>query len=247
MKQWVINWILAVLSIMAILLAILKVTPFEVSEGTYIGIMISLLGLSVAILIGYQVYNAIELKSELKEQKTQNKELRSLLEKFELEKRMLEAQMAEGFAIHSSFIQYYRGQGFITCGDALLNMHEALLYSLDTNRTNYGWMFNYIRQYIAEMSSQTFVPNLAQHSDGEWYIAIPGNYQEMTLKKYIDIVFKPLFDNDSKIRKHQNYCRIQFEYERVMHILNDRITSIVKDPTSSYLSPEEKDKIINPL
>ena len=69
MKQWIINLILLLLSIIAILFLLLKVTPFEVTSETYIGTIVSLLSLAAAFVIGYQIYNAIEFRREIKNQK----------------------------------------------------------------------------------------------------------------------------------------------------------------------------------
>ena len=69
MKQWAINLLLFILVCLALLFAILKITPFEITGDTYIGTIVSLLSLAVAFVIGYQIYNAIELRREIKEQR----------------------------------------------------------------------------------------------------------------------------------------------------------------------------------
>lgn len=243
MKQWIINVILLVLSVTAILVARLKVAPFDITAETYIGTIATFIGISVSILIGYQVYNAIEMRGQLEKQKDTSKKLQDLYDQSELKRIEQEAQMNEGFEILSALIEYNRGQSFIVCGNALLHMHGALMYSLNTERIDYDWIFKCIRQYLSEMSQQTFVLNLVNKGN-EYYIS-DGEYKEMPLKEFINLSLKPLYDNDSAIRSHNKFPRIKIEYERIMRLLERRINEIAKDP-SRILSPEEKDAIINP-
>ena len=73
MKQWMINLVLLILSILAILFSLLKVTPFEIIGDTYIGTIVSLLSLAAAFVIGYQIYNAIEFRKEVENQRSMTK------------------------------------------------------------------------------------------------------------------------------------------------------------------------------
>ena len=75
MKQWMINLVLLILSILAILFSLLKVTPFEIIGDTYIGTIVSLLSLAAAFVIGYQIYNAIEIKKEVENQRKKYDEI----------------------------------------------------------------------------------------------------------------------------------------------------------------------------
>ena len=83
MKQWMINLVLFILSIAAILFSLLKVTPFEITSETYIGTIVSLLSLATALVIGYQIYNAIELRKEIENQRKKYDEIIKRNEKIE--------------------------------------------------------------------------------------------------------------------------------------------------------------------
>lgn len=245
MKQWLINLILFLLAIIAIGIALLKVTPFEITGDTYIGVIVSLLSLATAFIIGYQIYNAIELRKEISKQRKlydaivqKSKELDS---KYEEQNN----QTQEGFDIVSSFICYNNGQSFIVCGQAFLNMHRALVSSIKTNRTDYEWMFSYLRLYISQFSWQTFCTGLCLHKDGNYTVGVPGKNYGRSLKSIIDDYLVPIKEDEQRIRTDKNFCKIQCEYNRVMRIFYDRINSILTDPMKE-ISPEEQNEMVNP-
>jgi hypothetical protein len=53
------------LSILAVAFSIIRIEPFAITEATYIGIIVSSMGIIFAIFVGYQIYNVIEVKTEL--------------------------------------------------------------------------------------------------------------------------------------------------------------------------------------
>ena len=69
MKQWMINCVLFIICLTALGFSLMKITPFEIGEDAYVGIITTLLSLAVAFVIGYQIYNAVELKNDVKEQR----------------------------------------------------------------------------------------------------------------------------------------------------------------------------------
>ena len=75
MKQWMINLVLLLLSLVALLFSLLKVTPFEITSETYIGTIVTLLSFAAALVIGYQIYNAIELRKEIENQRKKYDEI----------------------------------------------------------------------------------------------------------------------------------------------------------------------------
>ena len=91
MKQWVINLMLFSAAIVAIGFSLLRVVPFEVTESTYIGIIVTFIGIIVTVLVGYQIYNAIEFKKDIEKQRielkgeieSRNKEFKDSIEKQE--------------------------------------------------------------------------------------------------------------------------------------------------------------------
>ena len=118
MKQWIINLILLLFSITAILFSLLKVTPFEVTNETYIGTIVSLLSLATAFVIGYQIYNAIEFRKEIEIQRKKYDNIIRRNEEIENKLKQQEYTMQEGFDIISSLIKYNSDQSFLVCGTA---------------------------------------------------------------------------------------------------------------------------------
>ena len=75
MKKNILGIIAIVISIVALVFSIVRVAPFTITEGTYIGIIAAFIGISVAILIGYQIFNVIEWKGKMQQLKKQQNEL----------------------------------------------------------------------------------------------------------------------------------------------------------------------------
>ena len=150
MKQWIINLIIILLSIIAILFSLLRVTPFEITSEAYIGTIVSLLSLATAFAIGYQIYNAIELKKEIENQRKKYYDIIRRNEEIENKLKSQEYTMQEGFDIISSLIAYNSKQSDFVCGIAFQDMHRALLSSIETNRTDYEMIFGYLRKFISD-------------------------------------------------------------------------------------------------
>ena len=155
MKQWMINCVLFIICLTALGFSLMKITPFEIGEDAYVGIITTLLSLAVAFVIGYQIYNAVELKNDVKEQrrllelaKKENDEYKNYLVKQKY-------QTQEGFDIISALMTYNSG-GDTSPINAFAQMHHALLSSIETDRTDYEWIFMNMRKFISELSSRAF-------------------------------------------------------------------------------------------
>lgn len=246
MKQWMINLVLLLLSIAAILFSLLKVTPFEITGDTYIGTIVSLLSLAAAFVIGYQIYNAIEFRREIKNQRKRYDEIVKRNGEIESKLKCQEYTMQEGFDIISSLITYNSRQSDLVCGIAFQDMHRALLSSIETDRMDYGWIFGWMRKFISEMNSQTFTSGHAQQSDGSYIINVLGNNYGKTMQEIIDEFAKPIKGDEKRIRSNKNFCKIQLEYNRVMKVFYKRLSDIAQNPGKS-LTAEEIDRIVNPM
>jgi hypothetical protein len=245
MKQWAINLGLLLLSIVSICIALFKVTPFEVTEETYVGIIVSLLALVATFVIAYQIYNAIELKKEIAEQKKNFEAILKKNEEMNLNYHDQENKMLEGFNILSSLIQFNSGQSFIVCGTAFNFMHHALINSIESSRTDYDWIFFHLRKYLSHFNYQTFASGLSKHSDGHYYINSCGPNFDRSLKDVIDDYLKPIRRDEEQIRASKNFCKIQSEYNSIMRILDKRTNEIVLNP-EKQLSILEQQAIANP-
>ena len=244
MKQWMINLVLLLFSIAAILFSLLKITPFEITGDTYIGTIVSLLSLAAAFAIGYQIYNAIEFKNEIENQRKKYNEIVKRNEEIESKLKCQEYAMQEGFDIISSLMTYNSKQSDFVCGIAFQDMHRALLSSIETERTDYDWIFGWMRKFISEMNSLTFTSGYAKLSDGSYHINVPGNNYDKTILEVIDEFAKPIKKDEKLIRSNKNFCKIQLEYNRVMKLFYKRLSDIAQNPMKQ-LTAEEIDRIIN--
>ena len=228
------------------LLLTIKVTPFEIIGDTYIGTIVSLLSLAAAFVIGYQIYNAIEFRKEVENQRKKYDEIVKRNEEIESKLKCQEYAMQEGFDIISSLITYNSKQSDLVCGIAFQDMHRALLSSIETERTDYDWIFGWMRKFISEMNSLTFTSGYAKLSDGSYIINVLGNNYGKTMQEVIDEFAKPIKEDEKRIRSNKNFCKIQLEYNRVMKVFYKRLSDIAQNPGKS-LTVEEIDCIVNPM
>lgn len=67
-RQTVINLFLLSLCVIALGFSIARVVPCEITTETYIGILVTLLGVIVTVAIGYQIYSVFKFRDDLERQ-----------------------------------------------------------------------------------------------------------------------------------------------------------------------------------
>lgn len=244
MKQWMINCVLFIICLTALGFSLMKITPFEIGEDAYVGVITTLLSLAVAFVIGYQIYNAVELKNDVKEQrrlleltKKENDEYKNYLVKQKY-------QTQEGFDIISALMTYSSG-GITSPINAFAQMHHALLSSIETDRTDYEWIFMNMRKFISEFSSRAFTQGSFTENGGEYYIC-DNNKRVQKLSEFIDSQLKPLYEEGTLLRKNPNFVKIEIEYNRVMKAFAKAL-DIIKDKPNVNVMPEDfKKEVLNP-
>lgn len=244
MKQWMINCVLFIICLTALWFSLMKITPFEIGEEAYVGIITTLLSLAVAFVIGYQIYNAVELKNDVKEQrrlleltKKENDEYKNYLVKQKY-------QTQEGFDVISALMTYNSG-GDTSPINAFAQMHHALLSSIETDRTDYEWIFMNMRKFISEFSSHAFTQGSFTEKGGEYYIC-DNNKRVQKLSKFIDSQLKPLYEEGTLLRKKSNFVKIEIEYNRVMKAFTKALDIIKENPIMNVMPEDFKKEILNP-
>ena len=255
MKQKIINLLFVIGILLSLFFSWYKVIPCEITNDTYIGTIVTALSIVITLVIGYQIINVIEIRKDLREQRAENEKERNhyaqLLNDVEqksliLERRIKEQEneASEGLNILHSLIIFNDGQDFVTCTDAFAIMHRALQYSIETDRTEYEWLFQYLRKFISVMQVQAFKASVSYHKDGKITINVLGHpYYGKELKTMLNDYCKPIYEVDSIIRSNPNFIKIKLEYERVMRHFENRIQGMLKDP-STPPSQEEQDYIM---
>lgn len=133
-KSFILSIIALAVSIVTLAVIFIRVTPNSVIDlGTFIGVMTALIGISITFLVGYQIYNAIEIRQKLAE-------VDQLQEKFkQLEQSNKQAE--EGFYIIQA--RMVGGKTF-QHPNALFKMLNAILAALDVDHKadGYQWMLD---------------------------------------------------------------------------------------------------------
>jgi len=96
MKKQFWNILSIVIAIIALCFSLWKVTPFNVNGDVFIGTIATFIGVSVTLLIGYQIYNAVELKKDIQEQKKISEQTRQQYLDVSEKIRLQEFVMQEG-------------------------------------------------------------------------------------------------------------------------------------------------------
>lgn len=223
----------------------LKITPFKIGEDTFIGAITTLLSLAVAFIIGYQIYNAVELKKDVQEQrrllessKKENDEYKKCIVKQQY-------QTQEGFDIISALQIYNSGESPENKVNAFAQMHHALLSSIETDRTDYEWIFMYMRKFISEFSPLAFTQNsLNEEIDGKHFFYV--NSTQYNLSESIDSQMRPLYEEEALLRKKSNFVKIEIEYNRVMKAFTKALDMIKNNPKDNVLPDDFRRSILNP-
>ena len=139
-----------ILSIVAIGLTLLRIEPYRVSEETYIGILVSLLGIIFAIFITYQIYNVVDIKNDIKSFSETKKDLENSISVL---KEELNSQIASSYfnravtaislnkysdAINfllKSLYSYLNLDSFYLYGESIDNIRNNILYCVENDFT----------------------------------------------------------------------------------------------------------------
>lgn len=243
-KQSAINWILFILVLFSIGFSVLHIMPFEISEDTYIGTTTTLLSLAVTLIIGYQIYNAVELKNEIKEQRKLYEEAKKECSEINTELKMQQYQTQEGFDIIGSLISYNKSSLAEDSMNAFVQMHHALLSSIETDRDDYEWIFAYMRKFLSNFSGQGFCRNWGQMGD-KWIASNSPDVKKCkTLDELINDYLKPIRTDERLLRKNNKFVKIKMEYNRIMLILDKVMDKIKENPTKALLDDFIQNEIL---
>lgn len=208
------------------IIAVLIMDVWDVSvidSNTFISAMVGMMTLVFTILIGYQIYNALEirdkiaeidkLKEELQEAKHNlSKDINELTREFQQGGYIMQARLAA----EKSSEQHY----------AFLKMMSALRYSLDVNHSDdgYGWMHKELRGYMLYLNAGYPFSGTMQDVRG-----LVQGYREAYR------------EDDEAIRAHKNYFFIRDWYEPLMIEFEKRLNGIANmKPMSLTVVGEEQ-------
>ncbi len=195
-----------VISLITLGVFINKVKPYSVvTIDTYIGVIAGFIGLAVTLLIGYQIYNALDLRQRI----DAVEKLKESWEHQQQQLEMLKNEQAEGFEIIQARL-FHKTPGMTF--DAFLHFHSAIKYALsvDHRHEGYEWLSDELELYMMRITNKSFVCCLH-----------PEDFQNK-IEELRDL-YK---ENDSNIRNHPNYFYIRKKYEELMLKFEKRLDNI---------------------
>lgn len=201
-RQRVVNLILGIGILIAIGCSLIFVNkPIEVDTITYIGVIATLIGCAVTLLVGYQILNTIEIKRKVKDLEEKSNELeKAIFETHESREAMSSTMIAlnpvfdelTDYLIFLADLKTLRWQ--LKCK----NHYDIPFFEGDKYKNDAFRKF-----FIDEIDDSTRIFNRNDKSLSK----------EEAAEKYVDIVKSV----DALIRKENNYYKIQASYERMMN------------------------------
>lgn len=209
------------ISIVTIVLFFIKVKPnCVVDANTFESTIVALIGVMVTLLVGYQIYEAVEMKMKIKELDELQRKTEVTQQDLENEKNKMQEQRCM-----LMYHVFYNAEDREV--DAFLRLHESLLYSLSTEtiHDDMKWYFDDLKNAMCWVDAETI---------GK--CEFEGDLLEKIEK------FKYLYKSNSVyIKKHENYFIIKDFYEEIMEKFEKRLENI-RD--GKMVSPYEIDQVI---
>lgn len=207
------------ISIIMVILFFVRVSPNSVVDGmTFIGVIAAFMGISVTLLIGYQIYNAVEIKNRLNKIRQIEAEISDSKSKL----TELSNLQEEAIAMIEAKISQAKGD---FC-NAFVRFHSAIKYSikLPFKREGYPLLLNDLANYMKDINLTSF-DNCSASSQ---------------LITEIEL-FKDLFAKDIiQVKKSPDYPIISYRYEELMDKFDARLNLIAQ---GQQVSPFTIDKL----
>ena len=210
-RQRIVNLILGIGILIAVGCSLIFVNkPIEIDAVTYIGVLATLIGSAITILVGYQILNTIELK-----RKISDLEMKS----HELETAIFETHEAKE-AMSSTLLQLNPAFG-------RLSNFIIFVFDLKTLRwqLKYKNRFDIVPCEIKYFKRDAFKQYYIEDVDDSIRIIDRESKsvsEDDAVRIYVDVV-KTV---DSSIRKEDNYYKIKAPYERMMNSFYEKIKEL---------------------
>lgn len=216
-KSDIISIVALAVSIITIILFFVRVSPNSVVDSnTFISILVAIMTLVFSLLVGYQIYNAIEINHRMKEIDSLNKELGE--KEKQLRKEIQEIQKKQ-----DNYIKEFKMGA---------NILQARTFALDTEYfySAFVKMLTAIRcaldvdikeeyeNYLDELKKYMLMLNSGYPFDGS----------KEDVKQTVQLYRNSFKEDDEAIRKHNNYYNIKFIYEPLMADFEKRLNGIVQ-------------------
>lgn len=219
MKKWTF-WI-SIISLAVSLgtIAVIVMDIWEISvidSNSFISGLVALFSLAITILLGFQIYNSIELSDKLKEIDFLKQNIKEIREDYEqgIKKNNTEFEILRNELNESTNITlakiYYSSR--VMEIDALLRLLCATKYALSVeHEEGYKWLLDEMELYMLNITPSTFRT---------------GGFGMESIKKSIDDFKEYIQYEDVEIRKNPNYLYVKDRYEELMSKFQKRLNLI---------------------
>lgn len=249
----------------------IRVEPNIVWSGdTFIGVFVAAIGIAVAFIVGYQIYNAVDIKAELRNMRNDNHNftdhvqnsisvitrsnndfradidnkvrlLKQSISSAEEQITILNASVKEGISVLDALRIADDSGNISNYLNAFAKMHEALLNGLDYESNNYPFILDSMREFAKRICTQSFGGSFTVNQDGFYFGSPSSNYAGRALKEVLESeILPPIRDVESKIKSHPKYSCISHDYS----VLMEKFYNRVKESSSRFF-PQSLEELEN--
>ena len=237
MKKYQTYWltIITIICLLSLTLSVCSVIDYTFLAESFIGVVGTYIGIAVTLIIGYQIFNIIEFRDELKVQKQANDRIienNAILQNKLKEQQNVISQYQSRLEesknmLYSIFSYKDESDSF----RAFVSMHLALRYALDSESEYINDIFSNLRTFVDTLCGRSFGLYGCMKQNGVFYINSPQHVFYMkTVKEYIDYCMTNVLEVDKRIKSHAAYNTIRFEYESIMKELMRKLEWIETNP-----------------
>ncbi len=233
MKQWIYKILLVLFCGTCAFFCLFRITPYEATHQTYIGILATLMGVAATFVVGFQIFNSISHKEEIKELKGTIQFIRDEYEK--LKKGQSEAQKELQYLFAN--IREYKAildaeqidnSNSLKSLDAFIHCHKALIYSLNYNSSETRNIFERLYKYLDKITLQN-IGMLFEERNGEVYILdTNSSFYKSSLPEALNVILKDFMVDNKIITTHENFSRISILYEDLVQKFYDKLNEVYK-------------------
>lgn len=226
-KAFMLSLISIFISITTVILFFVKVSPESVVDSnTYISCLVTILAILFTVLVGYQIYNAMDIKRELKridllkeEIQLTNQKHAEEIQKAQDELKKLTIENKESSCILQARILVDKNNKEF---DAIIIFLEAIFYSLSSDHRMLGY-----KEILDEL--ETYLLKINNLSFSNVYLSTSEEKKENpTYEENVHILKSYVHEESLKIRKHPNYLFIKDRYEELMEKFDTRLDLIAQ-------------------
>lgn len=223
------------------------------SGDTFIGVFVAAIGIAVAFIVGYQIYNAVDIKTDLRNMRNEiqsitdrvnaslsentvsNRDFRMMIDKkidslnqsiTSAENRIsiINASVKEGIAVLDALRIAEDSGNISNYLNAFVKMHEALLNGLDYDSNNYRFMLDNMREFAKRICTQSFGGGFSINHDGFYFCSPSSVYNGRALKDVLETeILPPIKDIETKIKGHPKFSSISHDYTILMEKFYNRV------------------------